>query len=154
MPLLRAAAPVLPTRLRAVLICPNWGTHSLPCSFFLRTSADNTAQTTFGGESKCSKRLVLSPDLRIAQKNGHFSSLFCGFSLRSFTTLAIVPSGPGLMQENRGSELAACPGLTGADRQIRRISRLDGQADEQIQNRVAQGRKVRAPQQRRRSLFV
>jgi hypothetical protein len=37
-----------------------------------------------------------------SQKNLHFSSLFCGFSLRSLPGLAIVPCGPSFPRINRG----------------------------------------------------
>ena len=58
--------------------------------------------------SNRSQPAVLAVISTSLQKNPHFSSLFCDFSLRSAIPLAIVQVGPGFPLINRGSSLAAC----------------------------------------------
>ena len=46
-------------------------------------------------------------------KNLHFSSLFCGFYLRSLATLAIVPNGPGFSAAKQGFFARGLPHCSG-----------------------------------------
>src|SRR5437016_11346691 len=57
------------------------------------------------------KSLFLAEKSTVPQKKLHFGSIFGHFSLRSFTELAIFPSGPSFRSEEHTSELQSLTNL-------------------------------------------